>query len=321
MSLSTQKNKADPSSDQHSASSHQSCWLDIAGTVAIPLAITVLTAAQIWIAQLNRAQDLAISIQNRAQDLKIANETLQHGIMSRYLEEMEILIFDKGLLKANNPEVKSVAKAVTLNTARQLDPERKGQLLKFLYESNLVGHCELNAQGKSDIKTCTEPIVSLYGVKLSELQFEPPPIPLARIDLEGADLTHAALPGIVLIDAEMNSATLNNATLSESVLTDAKMYGAKLQNANLSNALLIRTTLIAADLNGANLQGSKLIDADLRCAELRSADLREADLTNTKLQNAKYSADTQLPPGFEPVTHGLIQVARDGNTPPYCVLE
>jgi uncharacterized protein YjbI with pentapeptide repeats len=84
---------------------------------------------------------------------------------------------------------------------------------------------------------------------------------MARIDLEGANLTEAHLEGAHLINAK---------------LKDAYLAGAYLNEANLSGATLEDAYLIAAHLEDANLTGAYLVSTNLQMASLHRANLTRA---------------------------------------------
>lgn len=319
--------------DEESQALEKPLWLEVISTIAIPLAIGFLTlglgAVQVYIAQKNRSNDITIANANRRQDLDIANKNRQHEIMSEYLKNMKELIVDEQLFEGSSEQYKqmaSMARAMTLNVARQIEtPEGKGQLLKFLYEADLIGRCQLSQEAKPI--QCEEPVFSLTGVKLDALTLDNPMIPLARINLEGAKLGQANMPGVTLIMAEMNQATLKGAILSGSDLSDSKMENvilenadltgarlsrAKLGGASLSNAVFNKAKLQEADLRSANLTGTKLQEADLRNANLSGANLQGADLTGAILtgailKDAKYDSKTKLPE-FNPNAAGMREL-------------
>ncbi len=89
----------------------------------------------------------------------------------------------------------------------------------------------------------------------------------ALLDLEGVDLSRAA----------MDDADLRRVSLRGADLRGASLRGADLSEADLTGALLSR----------ASLNGAKLGKADLRRAELVRANLRDADLTGAALEGAR----------------------------------
>ncbi len=121
------------------------------------------------------------------------------------------------IYSTQNLEVRAVARARTLTVLRRLDKDRKGALIQFLYEADLID--------KNNIV-----------------------IDLSQADLRGADLRGANLSEADLISTRLKGANLRGADLSEAILA-----GADLRSANLFRADLNGADLIFADLRGANL--------------------------------------------------------------------
>lgn len=89
-----------------------------------------------------------------------------------------------------------------------------------------------------------------------------------NINLSGANLFMAQLPGIDLSGADLH---------------DANLLGADLTGANLSKANLQGANLYGAKLNGANLEGADLSEAYISRAHLIGANLTNATLHQTRL--------------------------------------
>ncbi len=142
-----------------------------------------------------------------------------------YEDNIKDLLLTKGLQTSKHGDgVRSVARAETLAALRQLDGERKGLLLQFLSEADLL------VQG---------------------------PRGDAIIPLKGADLSRADLKGASLFGANLFEANLSYANLEEANLTNANLNWADLKGANLYNANFTNTTLIGANLLGARIGGIK----------------------------------------------------------------
>lgn len=225
-------------------------FLKLAASIAIPFLLYQLSLRQV----------------------NIAVDNQRHEIMASYLDKMTSLM-EQGL--AGNTTRQAIAKAITLNATRQLDGDRKGQLLNFLYGANLIGGgCNFDSKTLSIVKgSCEQGLIKLSDAKLNETSFERP-IPLRGVDLEGATLTGADMPGIDLSSANMQSARLTNGTLAGAILNNAKLQNAKLEGINL----------VGAELVDANLSHAYLVNADLR-----GADLSKANLDGANLKGAKYS--------------------------------
>ncbi|MCL6436105.1 MAG: pentapeptide repeat-containing protein [Leptolyngbyaceae cyanobacterium HOT.MB2.61] len=256
---------------------------------------------------------------------EVRNEDNQrHKIMTDYLDAMTELLIRENIQSSNQSNkngdtIRNLAQARTLNTLRQLDGEKKGQLIKFLYEASLVRKCQFNPlTGRAN--TChRSTLLRLRGARLDNIQFDSP-VPMPGIDLNDARLPKAILPEIDLTDAQLKRATLIAANLNKAFLAHAQMNSANLQDANLvdailkkadlTNALLMRTNLGGADLsssilNGANLNNANLNSAELEGADLRNANLIGASLEGTNLKGVEFNDRTQFPVGFSKEGRGM----------------
>src|SRR5918996_977305 len=131
---------------------------------------------------------------------RIEDDRVRQSVLESYLQDMTALLLDKELAKSKQDQpVRAIARSSTLAAVRQLDADRKGILLQFLFESNLIE---------------IDPIIHLSGANLS-----------------GADLTGANLTG-----AHLSGAYLTRAILTGAVLRGANPSGADLSGADLSGA-------------------------------------------------------------------------------------
>lgn len=203
--------------------------------------------------------------------LLIEDERLQESALHAYFDDMTVLILVHKLTESKweNP-IRDIARSRTLAVVRRLDPARKGALLLFLHEAQLI-----------DKDTVI-------------------------IDLSDADLRNIDLFGTSLLNANLFDADLRGADLREANLLEASLWGADLRGADLSDAYLRFADLRGADLGDANLNGADLYSANLYSVNLRKADLREANLREADLSRAIYTDSTQWPPDFKPEEHGMV---------------
>jgi phospholipase C len=108
--------------------------------------------------------------------------------------------------------------------------------------------------------------------------------------------------------ASLAGENLNGADLEGAELSDAAVQGVNLQGAFLANAVLT-----GARLQGTNLRGADLSGADLRNATLQGSNLQGANLTNANLQGATLQgsntnkvtwSNTVCPDGSNSSSHG-----------------
>lgn len=204
----------------------------------------------------------------------LATDRQRESALQNYIDKLtELLLNQDTPLRKSQPddEVRAVGRARTLATLRTLDPGRKGMLLQFLSEADLI--------------TSTDPIIELRKADLS------------GADLSGADLGRAALHRANMNGATLSGADLSGADLSEANLCGADLFAVDLSGANLSEAFLIRAdlngaTLSRADLSKAELNGADMSWGTLDGANLAKADLSEADLTSANLTEADLTGAT-----------------------------
>ncbi len=212
-------------------------WMDL---ILVPLVLALGAGLFTWVT--NRRQ----------RDLEA--DRSREAALQTYLDRMTELI-EKGLAESGPDDPRrSIARARTLTVLRQLDGERKGLLLRFLHESDLIEE-------------------------------------EAIVDLSGADLSRALLSGANLGGTSLYRANLSGANLIRVALIRAGLSVANLNEANLSKANLSEADLTDAELNSADLSGADLNGAVLRRANLSGAYLREADLTWANLSGAQVSSE------------------------------
>ncbi len=216
----------------------------------------------------------------RKAEREIADDRLREAALQAYLDRMTDLLLKENLrASGKDDEVRAVARARTLTTLRQLAGSRKGTLLRFLYEADLI-----------------ERDGAIIGLKAADL---------SGADLRGADLSGANLSEADLREAKLSGAilwgsNLTKADLSEAELREANLRGAELQEANLSGADLSGAKLRGAKLSIAELVGAGLSGAKLWRADLSGADLSESDLSGAVLNEVTYDDNTLWPDDFIP---------------------
>lgn len=242
-------------------------------TAAVPIVLTAWSMQQAQIADTQEQQS------------QIRNEDNQRAkIMSDYLDAMTKYLLEDSAKAPISNKATMIARARILNTLRQLDPDRKGQLLKFLYEANLVTRCkgDPNTGGMSDCKVSK---LGLNGARLDGVTFDIP-IPMPGIELSEASLPNAKIPGIDLTGAQLQKANLGGADLEGATLTKAQLNSVILKDAKVKDAFLSQAVLTDALMSNTDLSGSNLVRSSLEGADLSNAKLDNSDLTNAKLQNA-----------------------------------
>jgi len=191
----------------------------------------------------------------------------------QYLDDVSEILRDSNLF-ASQPEdeVRDKFQAQTLEVLPRLDGEIKGDLVRFLHDTRMIGESAMvDAKGAS----------------------------FDQADLRRADLRGAQLGGANLTRANLRGADLRGADLSGANLAGANLWGADLSQADLSDAHLWGSNMNKAILRQANLSGARLSDASLWGADLTEAELQGAyfwgvDLSEANLLGAKNCGEQQL---------------------------
>jgi hypothetical protein len=243
--------------------------------------------------------------QFKAQQATSAGQALdqqRQTTLDNYLDAMSSLVLNYHLSTSRSGSpVNALAVARTDTAVRNLDGARKGILIRYLWEANLINQ--------------PRPVINLFEVDLSGAVFA------------HANLYHADMSMDNLVDAHFNDANPYGADLSGSNLHGAVLSGANLscfQNSRLdisagiaelaNNKSILCANLAYADLSGANLGGADLIGADLMGADLNGADLEGAKYNSKPINahdafgNTQVVQPTEWPQGFDPTAAGATCV-------------
>jgi uncharacterized protein YjbI with pentapeptide repeats len=118
-----------------------------------------------------------------------ANEQAQDQALQSYLEQMGQMLLDKDrplLESAEGDKVRTLARARTLTVLARLDGERKGGVVRFLYESGLVAE-DFPKEGSHpvlDLREADLKGADLRGTVLLRIDLSAN-IPRAAVDLGG----------------------------------------------------------------------------------------------------------------------------------------
>ena len=154
-----------------------------------------------------RAQVEREAAEKRAQtERDIASDNQREAALQTYIDKISELLCERNLRESQpEDEVQIIARVRTLTTLPRLDATRKGSVIQFLYESQLI------SKNKN--------IIDLGGANLS------------RANLSRANLNGANLNGANLLEADLSNATFIGADLS-----GANLGGANLLSINLKSS-------------------------------------------------------------------------------------
>ena len=197
---------------------------DWADAVATPIIVVVIAGVFGLIALGTRRRAQA---ERDLQDDRAREETL-----SSYLDRISELVLDKDLVDSDTDSPKrAIALALTHAALRTLDGPRKGLLVRFLNDLQLIR----------------------YGRTVVPLSLAD----LTNSNLSSADLRACDFSGANLRDAYLYDSDLRESNFENCVLTDADLRGCNFENCVLTNRQLAQ----CADLDGAILPNGDLATA------------------------------------------------------------
>jgi uncharacterized protein YjbI with pentapeptide repeats len=231
-------------------------WLEL---IIVP---AILAFGIYYLNSQNRERELEAQTKRSDDEKQLDIDKNREAWLQSYLDKITELLLAHNLRSSTNEdEVRSVARARTLTTLRNLDAHRKGLLLQFLADTNLI-----NAKN---------PIISMENMDLT------------AANLSYAKLNDISLAGANLQESDLLCANLANADLSNTNLSSCDLRYAKLTRCNLRKSLIARALLIGADLTLADLSESDLSEADLSSTTLRSTKFKAANIHKTSFHDAE----------------------------------
>jgi hypothetical protein len=237
-------------------------WMEL---LIIPL---VLAGGAFFLNRSERAVERQIAGKRAKLEREIATDRQQEAALQSYLDRMAELLLQEKLRTNDNEEARDVARTLTLTVFRGLDSNRKGMVLRFLYEAELV------CRGK--------PIVCLKGADLR------------GADLHGIDLSQANLYSANLFDADLSDSDLSGVIFNDATLFNVNLSGVDLRGAYLNEADLQSSNLVGANLSGAHLNGTNFCSSNLTDARLDNACLTGANLKGAKVPKELFASVKSL---------------------------
>ena len=271
---------------------------DLLSLAGVPLSLAILGYVLQQLQQAHAEQqakaEKEIADQRVKVEKEIAESNQREEALQNYLDRLSDLLIDKNVIaiavklqsakenqSEDNPPPQTtleekellnaaidVIRARTLSILRRLgqDGERKGDVIRFLIEAEVVSKLNLNFSG-ADLTSAD----------------------LSRTNLSGADLT-----SVNLSNADLSFATLSNAKIGFATLSNADLSLANLNFANLNFANLSDAKLLCTGLSGAKLVGVKLVGADLTGANLSGANFSGANFSGTDISDVQCWTKEQL---------------------------
>ena len=225
-------------------------------------------------------------------DYQIAQEQKHQEILTDYFSKMQDLIVETkkskqtpGSKESNSeerllPEFRPTAKALTLSVLEQLDGKRKGKVITYLAESQLIT--------VDNNKLSTQPEIKLDGANLDDIELgnkgqrnslnEDEMTIIDKIKIKNANMKRANLSGLQLLYSELNGSNLENATLENVNFTGSTMIGSRFINGKITDVNFTDVRLGKTIFDNVKLENIKISDK----TNFDNACFTKIDTSNTK---------------------------------------
>ncbi len=182
----------------------------------------------------------------KSKSKSVEKERSRNQSLISFFDVITDLLHNHGLGGTPTVQARAMAKTRINMTLSQLDGSRKGQVLQFLYESDLI-----------DVNP--------------------------KLRLLGANFNNSILDNIVLGDSEIRGAFFKNASLKNANLNGMVLNSSNLEKANLSESQVDNVDLSYTNLKKSKLKNMDLTSVDFFGADLTKADLRGSNIKQAQL--------------------------------------
>ncbi|CCI23455.1 pentapeptide repeat-containing protein [Microcystis aeruginosa] len=232
---------------------------------------------------------------NSASESSRVQEQIKQEILTDYFSKMQDLIVETKKVKETSgykeshpkdqevrllPEFKPTAQALTLSVLEQLDGKRKGKVITYLAESQLIT--------VDNNKPSTQPEIKLYGINLDDIELgnkgqrnslnEDEMTIIDKIKIKNANMKRANLSGLQLLYSELNGSNLENATLENVNFTGSTMIGSRFINGKITDVNFTDVRLGKTIFDNVKLENIKISDK----TNFDNACFTKIDTSNTK---------------------------------------
>ncbi|MCA9919612.1 MAG: pentapeptide repeat-containing protein [Anaerolineales bacterium] len=214
-------------------------WLEL---LIIPTALGII----VWF--LNK--------QDNANDRILTKDNQRQAILDDYLNTMATYVLENQLcLSEKGSEIRNIARVRTISVLRELDGERKGQVLNFLSGANLIKK--------------PDPVINLHGADFSHTKFDDTfeygPYNETGI---GIDLSNSQLQSCNFYKASLTGANFDNSELAHSNFSESCLRFASFENTSFYQTYFFKSDLSETRFNNVWSKNANFGKANLRGADM-----------------------------------------------------
>ncbi|CAF4337123.1 unnamed protein product, partial [Didymodactylos carnosus] len=215
-------------------------WIKLISTILVPLMIGVFTIVttvqQIQTDGQNRLKDIQIAYDQRQHDLFLASESRREYLFDKYLNDVSYYV-QLGENRSSTDKITIHSK--TLAVFRQMDPRRKGDVIRSLLEQKLI-YWQSNDQ------------FDMSDSDLSYTEFD------QMVTLDGLRLENLRLNNVKFINLHLRNCVFRNSILTGSNFTNSIITEIDFRNTELDHTDFTHTTITHTDFTSANLNRSNI---------------------------------------------------------------
>ncbi|CAF2098195.1 unnamed protein product [Rotaria magnacalcarata] len=187
-----------------------------------------------------------------------------------------------------------VIRTKTLSTLRQLEIERKREIILFLYENELIQNNkypieELVALDNGDLTGIEFKHSMTFTCELKNLYLAS--ILASNIIFNDCQLRNADFNGASMVQTTFNDCIMSSENFMNSDLTDASFNENNMRNIKFAGATLTRARIRNSILENVDFTNADLIDSNVNIDQLMSSIGEKANIfINTRFPNSSFSA-------------------------------
>ena len=206
--------------------------------VLVAVITIIITLQQESIAKANRDADLHIAEEQHKQNFELAIDEQRNAHLTAYMHEISNLLLANNF-SLNKKMVGYIIRPKTFAILRQLDVTRKGYLLRFLEESELLSmsntsFLDLNGADFDDIQIgLPGDNIDMRHSSFSAASFKN--ASFAFTSLGYSDFSFCNLRGASFLFDNLDYIKFNNAKLQDADFGESNIYKADLSRANMTN--------------------------------------------------------------------------------------
>ena len=275
--------------------------LKFISSLLLPLALgvftVVITFEQQKAAKQQRDEDRLASELQREQDKILNDEAYKNELLNTYIKDIAKLLDEKNGSLTFDKVTATISRAKTLNTFRELDPQRIIRIIRFLHEAGQLNY--LQSPSSLDLSTA-----ELRGIDFRESAINKQK--LANLSLIGMFLSDAIFTGIEMNSINFANTQFDNVSFSSNRLSKVNFLSTKFYNASFFFSRHEYVDFSYSKLDRINFSFSRL-ENNINFTLVK---VNNTDFSNTQFLDVRFSTVELDNINFSSTSHTNVQVEK-----------